>query len=138
MDPNDMAMQQLHQMAAMSENQLRMGKLSSALELNRIEAELALARARQDVATADIERQELLLSRAGDEDRAYYTALITAAKAMRDAHANEVAALEAILEIKKEYAELSLAVDPTTMTQIANMIGGGMFGHDEDNPGSQS
>lgn len=135
MDPFDVGMRQLQQMAGMNEKQAVLSKRTSALELTRVEGEIAVAKARVKVADAEIAKLRLTLASAeGDEAAtAHIEALIAAATAERDARLGEVEALTSYLGVKKEIAELALEVDPDAMNQVVALITG-MMGDDPENP----
>jgi predicted nucleic acid-binding Zn-ribbon protein len=125
MDPLDMAMAQMQQMATITKKQTLLNKHMSALDLTRIESEIDVARARADVADAEIRTLQVRLAHSESDGEAatdYIKALIAAVTAERDARLNEVKALESCFEVKKEMAELTLAVDPNLMNRVVAML----------------
>lgn len=132
-----MAMQQLQQLAGVNEQQILLGKRLSALELTRIENEIAVAKARAAAADAEIRKQqvEMRLFKASESETtaAYFTALIDAATTQRDAYLAEAAALETIFETKRQMAELTLSMDPQAMSKVIGALGTGILGDDPDN-----
>jgi len=119
--------------AAQHEAQVRLGKHMAALELTRLEREIAVAEARQKVAETTIESLELQLNAPAPLSEAesnHLKALLVLAIAQRDAHRNEITALASYLEIKTDMATQTLGIDSSAMTTMLNKLK-----NEDDEPG---
>jgi hypothetical protein len=129
MDPRGIAMEQMRQIAGISEKQVMLDKRTAALELGRVESEIAIARARLAVADAEIGKVTVQMAAVPDDaERARLEALIRAVTAERDARRVEVDSLTSLLEIKQKMAELKLGVDASMMAQVVSMMNSAIGG----------
>jgi hypothetical protein len=135
MDPMEGAQAHMAKIAELNQQQVLFGKKASALEIERIEGELVVARARVQVAEAEIAviRANEAATPAPTPEAAKLTeARIAAATALRDAHQGEVEALTSYLETKNKLAELALELDPNVMGNLMQMITFDPFADDDD------
>lgn len=136
MNPFDMGMDQIQTFAGLAEQSALLTKRVSAMELSQAESAIAIAAARAKVADAELAKLQVQLAAAREDatEAAHLNALIAAVTAERDARAAEVECLTGDLEIRREMAQVALAIDPSAMSQVLELISGPDSDDSDDDP----